>query len=509
MSALTFGARRLWRVDVGVVRALGLAALGVSVVASWWIAVGAADGHYLLLLSTGTNPSWIDGPLHSLGVALSPSSFSAALIALVGGYLVALACAGSAALPLRAVLVAAVAANLAFTLGPTIVSTDVFGYIAYAREAAAHGLNPYLSSPSAIPHDPVRQYVYWKHQTSPYGPLFTFLSAPLGLVSIGAALWTFKALAGLASIALAVLVADVARRRGLSPAHAAVFVGLNPVLLVWAVSGAHNDLLAIALVALAFALALRERESFGAGAAVAAGAVKLTVGLALPFMLVWARRRARGVAAGGGDASGVAPAGVGAGARAGLGAGLGAGLALVAIGVPTLVLFGPHFIDQLHRIATDRQFDIGFSGPDRFAVAIGTPIDTLIRTLATGAAIGVGLWMIIRAWRGADPVAAAGWAFLALLCAIASLAPWYLVWLLPLAAWGRSRSLRAAALLATVYLVAVHLPVLGGQPWLTPAGGGAGAVASVSGIDQLHGSRAGVGEGKDVVSLRRGRARFR
>jgi hypothetical protein len=44
--------------------------------------------------------------------------------------------------------------------------------------------------------------------------------------------------------------------------------------------------------------------------------------------------------------------------------------------------------------------------------------------------------------------------------------------------------LYAVALVATLYLVAVHLPVFGGQPWLSPAGGGAGgattAVAMVS-----------------------------
>ena len=75
--------------------------------------------------------------------------------------------------------------------------------------------------------------------------------------------------------------------------------------------------------------------------------------------------------------------------------------------------------------------------------------------------------MLARAWRGADPIAAAGWAFAALLASIASLAPWYLVWLLPFAALGRSRALWVTALLATAYLLAVHLPALGGQPWLS------------------------------------------
>jgi hypothetical protein len=77
--------------------------------------------------------------------------------------------------------------------------------------------------------------------------------------------------------------------------------------------------------------------------------------------------------------------------------------------------------------------------------------------------------MIVWTWRGHEAIGAAGWAFLALLVSIASLAPWYLVWLLPLAAVGRSRALQAAALAATLCLVAVHLPALHHQPWLSHA----------------------------------------
>ena len=59
------------------------------------------------------------------------------------------------------------------------------------------------------------------------------------------------------------------------------------------------------------------------------------------------------------------------------------------------------------------------------------------------------------------------------MAAIASLAPWYLVWVLPLAAAGGSRRLRWVTLAATVYLVAVHLSPLGGHLWLSPPAGGA------------------------------------
>jgi hypothetical protein len=143
----------------------------------------------------------------------------------------------------------------------------------------------------------------------------------------------------------------------------------------------------------------------------------------------------------------------------------------VLLGVPTLLLFGSHVFDQLHRIATDPLFDTLYSGPDRLAAALGTHITPAIRTLGTGAAGLIGLAALVAAWRGADAITAAGWAFLALIASIASFAPWYLVWLLPFAALGRSRSLRVATLLVTLYAMAVHIPAFGGVPWLSQARG--------------------------------------
>ena len=206
----------------------------------------------------------------------------------------------------------------------------------------------------------ILKFVYWRHQPSPYGPLFSFVSVPLGFVSAAVALWAFKLAAGAAGIAIAFIVSSIARGRGLDPARAAIFVGLNPAVLFYAVSGAHNDLLAICLVVIGLALVLRGMEGRGAGAAVAGAAIKLTVGLALPFVVLAARRRGRAVR--------------------------GAAIMTVLLGVPTLLLFGSHVFDQLHRIATDPLFDTLYSGPDRLAAALDTHITPAIRTLATGAA---------------------------------------------------------------------------------------------------------------------------
>jgi hypothetical protein len=74
-----------------------------------------------------------------------------------------------------------------------------------------------------------------------------------------------------------------------------------------------------------------------------------------------------------------------------------------------------------------------------------------------GFAVAVGglLW---RTWRsGADWVAAAGWATLALLLSTAWLVPWNVVWVLPFAAVGRDRRLWWASLLFCAYVVSTRV----------------------------------------------------
>jgi hypothetical protein len=79
-------------------------------------------------------------------------------------------------------------------------------------------------------------------------------------------------------------------------------------------------------------------------------------------------------------------------------------------------------------------------------------------------------------WRRQEWLSAAGWATLALIASLSWLMPWYVIWLLPLAALGTSNRLRWAALALTVYLMLTfvpetwelqkryHVTLLGGHP---------------------------------------------
>jgi len=74
--------------------------------------------------------------------------------------------------------------------------------------------------------------------------------------------------------------------------------------------------------------------------------------------------------------------------------------------------------------------------------------------------------LLIRTWRGSGWLESAGWATLAVMVTSAYLLPWYIVWLVPLAALGASRALRLASVAMTLFVILVRL-----VPELAPIAG--------------------------------------
>jgi hypothetical protein len=79
--------------------------------------------------------------------------------------------------------------------------------------------------------------------------------------------------------------------------------------------------------------------------------------------------------------------------------------------------------------------------------------------------------------RRSDWLSGAGWSTLALVASLAWLVPWYVIWVLPLAALGTSIRLRRAAVVFTVFLVLAFFPATSMflsaehvDPMATPAG---------------------------------------
>jgi hypothetical protein len=439
---------------LGPLAGAGLVAL-LSALAVLVIDAASSPSPYVPADSGGW-PDWLSGPLGGIGSHLSSATFQVLVLIVCGGYLLVLG--GAKELPPRALWAAIVLAHLVLFLGPPLISQDVFGYSAFARMGALHGLDPYTHFPAEASADPVFGFIGWPFQHSPYGPLFTLASYATVPLGTAGGLWALKAFAGLCSLTAVALTAGAAKRLGRSPAFAAAFLGLNPVLLVLAVGGAHNDTALIMFLGLALLLSTATAERAArprtAALALAGGVgVKLTAGLALPFLIL-SRPRWR-------ERGGVLLAAVG-------------GLAAVAaLGVAG---FGPHALGFLTAIGEQQQLVATHSIPAETARLLslsGTP--GWWRELWVAgflAALFYALWRVVQ---GADWRVAAGWTTLALLVSTAWLLPWYAVWPLPLAAVCGNRRLRSAALVLCAYAVLIHLPLA--DPLLSPGGPAGGHLA--------------------------------
>jgi hypothetical protein len=429
----------------GVLRVLGALGLLGVLGSAFLVSAGAATRPSAFVPArSGGWPDWMAGPLQGLGVGLTDGSFQAYVLILCASY--ALVLLGARALPMRALAAGIVGSHLILMLGPPLISQDVFGYLAFARMGALHGLDPYTHVAAEAFTDPVFPFVGWPFKHSPYGALFTLASYATAPLGVAGALWAFKALAVASSLGAVALLARAAGRLGGSERWAAAFVGLNPVLLVLAVGGAHNDTLIVLLLAAALALTAGTGARHRAAAAtlVAGVGVKLTAGLLLPFMILASPRGRERLAV---LASAVA--------------------SLLALGALALIGFGSHALGFLNAVGEQQQLVATHSIPAETARLVGlagTP--TWWRQVFVAVFVAVLVIQLWRTMRGADWRAAAGWTMLALLLSTAWLLPWYGVWLLPLAAVSHDRRLRAATLLFCAYAILIHLPLA--DPVLSP-----------------------------------------
>jgi hypothetical protein len=410
------------------------AILGLAGLTACGVAIGAAGSPALVPAARHAYPDWLAGPFSFAGLGLGKTAFGWLLLGMSASY--GLVLAGVRALGARAVLVAIVVSHLVFLAAPPLFSADVFGYVAFARLGALHHLDPYGHGAAAMPLDPAFTYIGWHHLTSPYGPLFTVMSYAFVPLGVAGAYWALKALAAACSLAIVALVWRLAQARGVPRVAAIAFVGLNPLLLVYGVAGAHNDFLVMGVVLAAVLVEAGGRPARGGAALVGAAAMKASAALLLPFMAVGSRLRRRTLA---GMAGGLFAAGA---------------LAVAVFGV-----HGAHFVEQVrlqqHQVATR-------SVPNELGRLLGFGgLTGGLRAIALGAFVVAFLLALVRAARG-DWIRPAGWATLALLLSTAWLLPWYVVWLVPLAAISGDRRLEGATLVFCAYVVVTRVSFLPG-----------------------------------------------
>lgn len=396
------------------------------------ILVSAAASHPLREVPArlGGYPDWLRGPLSGAGYLLRPSQFAALVLVMAAWYLLALACVP--ALRLGWTIGAVVLLHAVFLLGPPLISSDVFGYLDWARMGALHGLSPYATGSGSVPSDPVYGFLSWHRGVSPYGPLFTLASYALAPLGVPAGLWTLKVLITLSSLACAGLIWAGARALDRPPTRGVLLYGANPAVLVYAVGGFHNDTITMAVVMAAVVLVIRGHDRGGALVAAAAVALKSSAAVVLPFLILGARNRRRALTAA-----------------------LAGGAALLAI---ALVAFGAHAFGFLNALSDQENRNSGSSVAAQLGAVfgwVGSPPPIRLAASVIGVLIVVAL--VIATWRGVGWVESAGWATLAVMVTSAYLLPWYIVWLVPLAAIGASCALRLASVAMTLFMLLVRL----------------------------------------------------
>ena len=135
---------------------------------------------------------------------------------------------------------------------------------------------------------------------------------------------------------------------------------------------------------------------------------------------------------------------------------LGMAVATAVLGACSLIAFGPH----LPSLGTQGSVVTETSLPNLLGLALGQGGETNalreVLSVVLVLAVAASAWL---AWRRRDSLTAAGWATAALVATLSWVLPWYVLWVLPLAALSSSRRLRRTALLLGAYLIMVWLPI--------------------------------------------------
>lgn len=353
---------------------------------------------------------------------------AAALVAYAAGIVLART---APAARLRVVFALALAIQAAPVAAPLLLSTDAWTYWSYGRSAAVNGGNPYREPPAATPDDPSLRWVGsdWRDATSVYGPAFTLASEPIALAagdSEDAAAWSYKGLGAAAVLAAAALAARVSRR----PASALAFVGWNPLLAIHFGGGGHNDAWMAALVVGALALAASGRPRL-AGVTWALGAAVKWIPLALlPLHVLEGRARGR---------RSVLP-------------GLAAGAVLLAAAATWR--YGSAWVEAVAPAARTATRQTSYAVPHRLGDA-GLPGWLAVGAPAAAFALAYAA-LLRRALRGR---ARLGLAAGALLLVTPYLAPWYVVWAVPLAAAEDDPAAQILAVALCAYLLPQTVPL--------------------------------------------------
>ncbi|MEU2241613.1 polyprenol phosphomannose-dependent alpha 1,6 mannosyltransferase MptB [Streptomyces sp. NPDC018338] len=345
-------------------------------------------------------------------------------------------------------------------LAPPLYSADVYSYIAQGAMVLeghdVYGGGPSVLGPGDLGADAAASVGgHWTDTPAPYGPVFLLLAEVVVKATGGAVV---PAVLGMRLIALGALALIVWAVRGLGGGAggrdgAVWLAALNPLLLIHAVAGMHNDGLMIGLMLGGVLLAVRGRWVLGCVLVGLAMMVKSPAAVALLFIGVMIARRdggARGVA------KGLVLPGLVAGAVA-MGATLAAGTGFGWLRTQSVA-------GAIHT-ALSATSDLGL-GLGLLVADDPDPVKGVVQKLGLAVAVAVILVLAWRAWRGVlDPVLGLGLSLVALVALSPMVQPWYLLWGTVVVAAVAWRS-RAGQLLMVLSAALVYETAPSGRtPW--------------------------------------------
>jgi hypothetical protein len=246
---IPLGAAGLGAIGVGLGAFLATALLGPSAMEP---ALPGPAGEPPYSLAAHPSPYLVIG-LVALGVLAGATGLGLCLLAIRRGW----------SCPPRPLLIAGLVVAAAFAVLPPVGSGDHLNYAVYGRMAVT-GHDPYSTAARDLPGDPIAAVVEppWREEPSIYGPIATAQEAFaswIGGDSVRLTVFMLSLTNALAFAAVGLLLYRLAGRTGSGRTGAGrlravlLWTG-NPLLLFHMVSGAHNDVLAIAAAVGALAI---------------------------------------------------------------------------------------------------------------------------------------------------------------------------------------------------------------------------------------------------------------
>ncbi len=167
---------------------------------------------------------------------------------------------------LRYIWIGAILAGVIYVLTPSALSHDAGVYAGYGRIIVTYHANPYYTPLSAFPHDPLFQLDDWRDAVAAYGPLWLIVCALSTFVagsSILHYIFFYRILdliAHLLNIWLVTAILRKAKRSSSVVVLGTLLYAWNPLVLLESGLGGHNDTVMMTCILFGIFLCIRAEQ---------------------------------------------------------------------------------------------------------------------------------------------------------------------------------------------------------------------------------------------------------